>query len=639
MIIFFFLFFTLFSFQQTEGASLLKEGIKESMRFGRGFKYAHRGFKNVDETAWMSQSSGFLVSRSTYRHEEGFPSSPLALLALGAYGVSFLLNDTVKCDGRDEEFERMLVEGYARLKELEQKTKGKQIVFLMGPTGEGKSLIAKHLTTGKTIEKIKEEEKQKGSKPSVSQTLYPEVLCWGDFCFCDPPGFEDRGRSENHKLLTSIMLRSVLKTGADKDIRLALVINPNRFESDRGRALHRTFSEEFFPLLHGNVFSSNGVLCIFNDVRGRKETRDYVAELRDLEEAAKGILHNARHSHFSPRNSETQIKTVQENEFYLEGLRKISVSFIDFNNATREEIFERLQELRPFSLNLKPFGGDLGRLIAVWDKGEALRRDIAHLKEEIAFIELENHELECILGLPTYPANKKGLVEERKRLAMRYRSLAEEKEKFSKGHKVLRSAGEGRKLTWGLFLSILPIPKSLKYTEATFENPDKKPFSLPVIVWVNGKSWQLAPDTKPADIPSGFTTRTIRPEDGVLKLVYKGAFGSDDDVWVQLAMADAEPGALLMRSKKLEATSEDFNFTERLIKRNDEFVELVKSQERDKLENKRKDNSQKIKELAEEMRRLESQFLKQKDVFEATVGLVDRLFNGSELRRSFEKTK
>lgn len=543
-----------------------------------------------------------------------------------------MINDDAKCEGRDIKFESMLVEGYKKIQEMEKKTKGKELVFLMGPSKEGKSFIAKNMT-GKTIEEIKAEEKE--TNQNVSQTLYPEVFCKGDFCFCDPPSFKDIGRGTNHELLASVMIRCALKSGTDRKARLILLVHPNRLAIGRGGVVFKqVFDEEFFPLLDVSVFSKGGTLLVFNDNEGDKKARDYSAKLKDMEKSAENLLKQSIESPLARiSKTESVIKQIQMSEFYLKGVKGISASFVDYNLATHEEVFDRLRRLQPFSFSLKSFGGDISKLLDIWEEGESLMGSIEQKKKEVELITLENQALDSILKGYDSTSTVKKISEEGGSLEIRLRSLLEVRDKFYKEKGAIRTLNEGRKIAtsyeWGYFWWN-------KYTKVTIENPSLKPFGLPVIVWINGKSYQLSPDTQ--KVPDGLQERTITPDTGTLKLVYQIPFTNNDvDVWAQIEMTDSEPGIAIVRSKELKSTADNIESTKEMIRKNKDLLELIKGKKSDELKSRRMCNTEMVSHLTTEIFNLEQQFSERKDVFEATAGLVDRLFKGNGSRKTFDR--
>jgi hypothetical protein len=610
MAIFFFLLLTFFSFQNADGSVFFKEGI-----------HLTRGLKRVSQS--FKQLTDFPIS---HKYEESSPS--FALLALGVCGASLMINDDAKCEGRDIEFESMLVGGYKKIQEMEKKTKGKELVFLMGPSKGGKSFIAKNIT-GKTREEIKAEEK--GTNQRVSQTLYPEVFCKGDFCFCDPPAFKDIGRDKNHALLASVMLRCALKSGTDRKARLMLLTHPNLLGISRADTIFKkVFDEEFFPLLDVSVFSKGGILFVFNDNEGEKKVRDYSTKLKDTEKAAED-LHKQSTENPLARFSKTEsvMKQTQISEFYLKGVKGISDRFVDYNLATHEEVFNRLRTLQPFSLSLKNFGEDTGKLFDIWSEGNDLMKSIERKKKEAELINLENKALDSILKGYDSTSTVKKISEEGNDLEVRLRSLLEEREKFYKDKGTIRTLNEGRKkatshkfgyLWWNYF------------TDVTIENPSLKPFRLPVIVWINGKGYQLSPDTQ--KVPDGLQERRIIPDTGVLKLVYRVPFtGNDVDVWAQIETTDSEPGIAIVRSKNLESIADDIKSTEEMIRKNKDLLALIKGKKSNELESRRIRNAEIVSLLTTEISNLEHKFSERKDVFEATAGLVDRLYDLNGLRK------
>ena len=116
MIVFFFLFLTIFSLEKSEGASFLKEGVREGIYFAKGFKSTYRAFSqardlsnfltSVELTSKRFGTTLRPIPHGYYGSEER--SLPFALLTLGACGVSLFVNQNIKSEGRDTELKPWL---------------------------------------------------------------------------------------------------------------------------------------------------------------------------------------------------------------------------------------------------------------------------------------------------------------------------------------------------------------------------------------------------------------------------------------------------------------------------------------------------------------------------------------------------
>lgn len=624
MVFLIFFFLSIFSIQESKASALLKESIQGGLRFARSSRHLPYRFDCFDLHTYKPKPPLFFSASYGGNWQDNTTSTQqLIKWAFGALGASLLAVNEVYAEGQDVEFEKMLVEGYQGLKKIEDQTKGKQVVFLMGPTGEGKSFITRRMT-GESAESIKKSDAVLDQH--VSQTLIPNVRCRGDFCFCDPPAFEDNGRGEKRALLASMLLRCVLKSGTDRQARLMLVISPRRIGLDRGRGLEGPFAREFFPLLDPSVFDErNGVLCVFNDRWGDQHPSSYyekelAAILKQAEEASKtarsswlGILSDDR----------SRREVIEARDFYVKGLRKISSNFIDFNEASPEALIEFLKKTQPFPLRLKDYGGHVGKLLEIYEEAQRLSDEDGELHKTIKIIEMENRAFDYWVKRQVFKECCEEIGVEIKRLEDSLRHLRVKRDALRcekrSGIWNYEITEQRTRAFWGL-------PGLLTRTKREAKKEDSKPFRTPVCVWVNSECHFISEDTPPEKIPHGLRSMRLDPNKGEFYLEYKGARGEDDNVFIKLELAESEPGVLLLHAENLKKVNREIVFLEQMLERSKRFLELMNTNDEGKIKKRREDNSKKLKELETDKALKKKYYEDRRTIFEATDGLLNRLF-------------
>lgn len=602
-IVFILFFFLFLPFQKVNASLLFREGlVREGARFVRNFgRLVPSEFRQPDLSALQRFKAPIVsYSQKGRSSEDTFYSSTLWIL--GACGFSSLMMSNNRTEGHDPKFEEMLLEGSRALQNLESQSKEKEIVFLVGCTGEGKTFITKRLT-GKTVREIKSKE----VSTFKSDTFYPQSFCENSLSFCDVPGYEDRTRGPNYKMLSPILLRGALKIGGNS-ARLALVIDfDRRIRINRGGGVVQVFDQELFLLFKEDVFEK-GMFYILNDNQGKKQPtgleietslKDLIAAEEKELEMLKKELNDVSNRKILPSDGirQEKLRSIDVRKFRLKGLRSMSSNFVDFNAIDPEGVLQHLKSLKPFSLdrNLKDFPSDIAKLINIQTEESALVLSIKKKTDKIESAKLlQSGDVEKINGF------RKKCEDD---LASVLKEL-EELEKELKGSSFRLVTLCERRAWYNPF-------RWFWGPDAPYTKPDQEPFRHGIVVWIDGKAHFIDQEMRAGDNP----LRLVKsdPANGTLKVRYTGNFGENHHVVIGIETLEASPGSLFRDAKREETLLE----TKKLLERNIKEVGLGKAVITEK----------ELEKLSKEKKLLEDELKERKAVFDAANWLIGTLFN------------
>ena len=326
---YFYVLLVVFSFVfQVEGMFLEQTAVKATRCITRA-NVLSRGFKSVREKAYVTSeelprrvntthfSSSVCpfqsLSGNYYQYAQSRKPSNWTLLAASGGALAALSYNKVfaksepQGDLREDELDEAFLTGYEKAQVIK---KQKEVVFVLGNTGAGKSTFIARLMGAKTIEfkdagghkcvRITENPERYptiGYDPFESKTFYPELWLADGLALCDSPGFKDT-RGKNYQFVENVCLQYTVR--AVKSKKFVIIIEEDTMTEGRGGSFKEFVAgisslltgEKVFNAAPGEKTSLHSIVWAITKVPSDRTIQEIRYTIKELDSWIQRRLHD-----------------------------------------------------------------------------------------------------------------------------------------------------------------------------------------------------------------------------------------------------------------------------------------------------------------------------------------------------------